>query len=198
MKVIIFLFIASIAYQSIAQDNHQSEVEAFQKKMNKKFKNPKQSPLPEKEIADFKGLDYFPIDEHYSVFAKFIRYDNPGITKIKTSTKRIAYYYKYAKLEFTLDSQTHQLNVYQSSKNFDSNKKRLFLLFTDLTNGKESYAGGRYINLTIPDGDEIILDFNKSYNPYCAYNYNYSCPIPPAENHLEVSIKAGVKKAPKH
>ena len=69
----------------------------------------------------------------------------------------------------------------------------LFLPFTDLTNGEATYAGGRYIDLAIPDGDTLIIDFNKSYNPYCAYNKKYSCPIVPKVNHLEIDINAGVK-----
>ena len=72
-------------------------------------------------------------------------------------------------------------------------KNYLFLPYTDLTNGFESYGGGRYIDLTIPDCNEIIIDFNKSYAPSCAYNHSYSCPVPPKENHLNVRIEAGVK-----
>ena len=69
----------------------------------------------------------------------------------------------------------------------------MFLPFTDLTNGEETYEGGRYIELEIPDKNYIVIDFNKAYNPYCAYNYIYSCPIPPEENDLKIEIKAGVK-----
>ena len=63
----------------------------------------------------------------------------------------------------------------------------------DKTNGKESYGGGRYLDLEIPEDKIIILDFNKAYNPYCAYSDRYSCPIPPIENHLDVAINAGFK-----
>ena len=69
----------------------------------------------------------------------------------------------------------------------------LFVPFTDLTNGKETYGGGRYMDVEIPEGDSIVLDFNKAYNPYCAYSTNYSCPIPPKENDLPISINAGLK-----
>ena len=181
--------------QSIAQESYQAEVKTFQKKMNEKFKNPKKSPLPDKKIKGFDGLDYFPIDKNYRIVAQFTRYEKPDIAQINTSTKRIANYYKYAKLTFTIKGKNHKLDVYQSIENYKSKaNKRLFLLFTDLTNGNGSYAGGRYIDLAIPEDEEIIIDFNKSYNPYCAYSYNYSCPIPPAENHLDIHIKAGVKK----
>ena len=72
------------------------------------------------------------------------------------------------------------------------------LPFTDLTNGNETYSGGRYIDLEIPEGNTIRIDFNKSYNPYCAYTEGYSCPIPPAENNLGYTITAGVKKPKSH
>ena len=70
----------------------------------------------------------------------------------------------------------------------------MFLPFSDLTNGKESYIGGRYIDIEIQDAAVWEIDFNKAYNPYCAYNHKYSCPIVPLENDLEVAIYAGVKK----
>jgi uncharacterized protein (DUF1684 family) len=72
-------------------------------------------------------------------------------------------------------------------------KKYLFIPFRDLTSGKESYGGGRYIDTEIPAGETLILDFNRAYNPYCAYSHRYSCPIPPEENTLKVEIRAGEK-----
>ena len=72
-------------------------------------------------------------------------------------------------------------------------KDYLFFPFTDLTNGEESYSGGRYIDLHIPEGEEIVIDFNKAYNPYCAYASGFSCPIVPKENHLSLRITAGIK-----
>jgi uncharacterized protein (DUF1684 family) len=86
------------------------------------------------------------------------------------------------------------LNVYQSHtlREKEGYKDYLFLPFTDLTNGNETYGSGRYIDLRIPERETIIIDFNKAYNPYCAYNYGYACPIPPKENKLKVEIRAGV------
>jgi uncharacterized protein len=88
------------------------------------------------------------------------------------------------------------LNIY---RNIDLSKKKeyknyLFLPFLDLTSGNESYGGGRYIDMRIPKGNIITIDFNKAYNPYCAYNHKYSCPVVPDENNLNIEIKAGVKK----
>ena len=77
-------------------------------------------------------------------------------------------------------------------------KDYLFLPFLDDTNGEGSYGGGRYIDLRIPDSDTMIIDFNTAYNPYCAYNDRYSCPIVPRQNYLDVAIEAGVKAFKKH
>jgi uncharacterized protein (DUF1684 family) len=74
----------------------------------------------------------------------------------------------------------------------------LFLPFLDDTNGETSYAGGRYLDLRIPKNDLIILDFNETYNPYCAYNERYSCPIVPRENYIPLKIEAGIKAFKKH
>ena len=93
------------------------------------------------------------------------------------------------------------INEYKRTDGFedkDEYKDYLFLPFTDLTNGDTTYGGGRYIDMRIPEKNTIILDFNQSYNPYCAYGGNYSCPIPPAENNLDIAITAGVKKFKAH
>ena len=74
----------------------------------------------------------------------------------------------------------------------------LFLPFKDLTNGKETYGGGRFMDILIPDTDKIILDFNKAYNPYCAFSHRYSCPLPPFENWLKTEIPAGEKLKQNH
>ena len=115
---------------------------------------------------------------------------------MKTSTTRLPEYKKYGELHFTIDEVAYKLNVYQSMdlKKKKEYKNHLFLPFSDLTNGKESYIGGRYIDIEIQDAAVWEIDFNKAYNPYCAYNHKYSCPIVPLENDLEVAIYAGVKK----
>ena len=94
-----------------------------------------------------------------------------------------------------MDGTEYTLNVYQSQQlSTDPDyADYLFVPFTDATNGESTYPSGRYLDLHIPQGETVLLDFNRAYNPYCAYNARYSCPIPPAENHLEIPIKAGVK-----
>ena len=93
--------------------------------------------------------------------------------------------------DFKLKGQQFNLNIYQNVESED--KDYLFLPFSDETNGIESYGGGRYIDLRIPEGNQLTIDFNSAYNPYCAYNDKYSCPLTPRKNHLDVEVKAGIK-----
>lgn len=169
---------------------------AFQKNLDREYADKKESPLTEKDRQEFKGLDYFPVDGKYFVEAKFIRTENEQPFEMKTSTARRPMYVKYGEAVFTIDSKECRLNIYRSIDLSKTEKYRdyLFLPFLDLTSGEESYGGGRYIDLKIPEGDTIVIDFNRAYNPYCAYNSKYSCPVTPRENTLDVAIKAGVKK----
>ena len=148
------------------------------------------------DLKHFKGLDFYPIDEKYIVEAIFIRTKKEKSFKMKTTTSRTPIYKKYGELHFSIDGKELKLNVYQ---NVDLKKKPgyddyLFLPFSDLTCGKDSYIGGRYIDMRIPKSGKVTIDFNQAYNPYCAYNYEYSCPIVPLENDLDIEINAGVKK----
>jgi uncharacterized protein (DUF1684 family) len=174
----------------------ETSVAKFQKDLNSEYADAKTSPLTAEDLAVFKTLDFYPINEKFFVIAKFIRTKNEKPFEMKTSTDRKPLYVKYGELSFTIEGSDFKLNVY---KNIELSKKAeykdyLFLPFSDLTSGKESYIGGKYIDLRIPNGDTIAIDFNTSYNPYCAYNHKYSCPKVPLENDLNIEIKAGVKK----
>ncbi|RTY75224.1 DUF1684 domain-containing protein [Flavobacterium sp. LS1R10] len=173
-----------------------SAVAKFQKELNSEYADAKTSPLTPKDLAEFKTLDFYPANETFYVVAKLVRTKKEKPFEMKTSTDRKPLYVKYGELSFTIDGRDLKLNVY---KNMELSKKEeykdyLFLPFSDLTTGNESYIGGKYIDLKIPKGDAIVIDFNTSYNPYCAYNFTYSCPIVPLENDLDIEIKAGVKK----
>ncbi len=140
------------------------------------------------------ALDFFPANDTFSVTAIFKRTAKEKAFPMKTTTERLPEYLKYGELHFQLKGKSCQLNVYQ---NVQLMKKQgfedyLFLPFTDLTNGSETYGGGRYIDFKIPKTKSVILDFNKAYNPYCAYNEAYSCPIPPPENFIAEEVRAGV------
>ncbi|MFV5699266.1 DUF1684 domain-containing protein [Flavobacterium sp. ZT3R17] len=173
-----------------------SAVAKFQKDLNTEYADVKTSPLTTEDLAVFKALDFYPANEKFFVIAKFVRTKKEKPFEMKTSTDRKPLYVKYGEVFFTLDGKELKLNVY---RNIELSKKAsykdyLFLPFSDLTSGNESYIGGKYIDLRIPKGDTIVIDFNTSYNPYCAYSHKYSCPKVPLENDLNIEIKAGVKK----
>ena len=177
-----------------AQKTEQTVAE-FQQELTEHFKNPEESPL-KKKAKKFKGHDFFKIDSSMRIEAKFVRSFNAIPFQMKTTTSRLPTYEKYGVANFQLEGKERSLTIYQSHslRETEEHKNYLFLPFTDLSNGEESYIGGRFIDLQIPNGDTIVIDFNKAYNPYCAYSSDYSCPIPPKENHLNVAILAGVKK----
>jgi uncharacterized protein (DUF1684 family) len=173
------------------------DIKNHQEMLNEEYANPKTSPLYDRHRVDFEGLDFFAPDERFRVKARLIVTPNTTPFMMPTTNKKVEKEERvYGILEFELLSKTYQLEVYQSSDLMKTTQYAdyLFLPFTDLTNGKETYGGGRYIDLRIPKSDSIIVDFNKSYNPFCAYNVNYACPKVPKVNHLEVAIQAGVKK----
>lgn len=190
---LIFLF--SILTKINAQSGFKEEQHRYRKSLNKTFKSKKKSPLPYADIVNFKGLDFFEANERYKVTAIFIKNEKPVTFKMKTSTSRLPAYVKYGTVKFVIDDNTYTLNLYQgvASEVSKKYKNHLFLPFTDLTNSVETYEGGRYIDIFIPESNTIIIDFNKAYNPYCAYSHRYSCPVTPVENTLDTRIEAGVK-----
>jgi uncharacterized protein (DUF1684 family) len=193
----IFIFIVLIAFNfGFSQKKFNSiDVEKFQKKINSEYADAKTSPLEEKDLKTFKTLAFYPVSNKYFVNAKLVKAENEKAFEMKTSTDRKPKYIKYGTVSFVIDGKSLKLNVYQDVElsKTDEYKDYLFLPFSDLTCGKESYIGGRYIDLKIPIGNTISIDFNQAYNPYCAYNHKYSCPIVPLENDLNVAIRAGVK-----
>lgn len=164
-----------------------SEVSDFRKEKDELFGTTKDSPLTHKQKSVFKGLKYFPEDSKYHVSATLEKEDG-GLIDIKTSAGDTEAYKKYGKIKFEIDGAEQSLNVYKST---DSD--HLFLAVRDKTNQSETYHDGRYIEIE-EEGGKIDLDFNYAYNPYCAYNDNFRCPITPEENALDIEIKAGEKK----
>lgn len=191
--VYIFLLFSSIL---LAQKNNEQTSKEYQEELNDSFKDSLHSPLTEEDRQNFEGLDFFPIDKKYIVSAKFVKAKRQKPFEMQTTTARKPKYIKFGELHFTIDGKELVLNVY---KNIDLSKRKgfedyLFLPFLDETNGIETYGGGRYLDMRVPKTKEVTIDFNKAYNPYCAYNHEYSCPIVPLENELAIEIKAGVKK----
>jgi uncharacterized protein len=165
--------------------------------LNSEFRDTLESPLIKQDLKDFKQIDFFPVRVRYCVSAKLQRTPAAMPFEMPRSKGNTGTYRKYGEATFSLNGKDCKLALYQSMKLINDEKYAdfLFLPFADITNGKKTYDNGRFLDLKIPLADEIIIDFNKAYNPLCAYgNPKYSCPIPPKENHLQVAIKAGVKK----
>ncbi len=167
----------------------------FQRELNEEFKNPETSPLPDRYRKNFESLDFFAPDTTLIVKAKFVLTPEALPFSMPTTTGEKSTEVVYGIAHFSLNGKEHQLEIYQNKELIlqEESKDYLFLPFADKTNGEETYTGGRYINLSIPDTDTITIDFNRAYNPYCAYNKKYSCPLVPGINNLDASILAGVK-----
>jgi len=201
MKHPILSLLLVFAFLSCAQEKEPllGETE-WQKQINADFKDASKSPLKENDLKYFKGLEFFPFDSAYVVKATLERTPAEKPFKMKTTTERLPEYVKYGVVIFQLKGNTYKLNIYQNLDlmNEEGYEDYLFLPFLDDTNGEESYGGGRYVECRIPNGDALEIDFNEAYNPYCAYNDKYSCPIVPRENYVPTKVEAGVKVFEKH
>ena len=202
----ISLLISLIAFFTtnlFAQESKQEaldDISIFREEQEEHFSDPEESPLTKGDLEHFEELEYFPIDLNLRVKAKFTKHKSMKLFYMKTSTDRLPKYGRYAELTFEIEGKSYKLQAYQSQSLLgqEEYENYLFVPFTDISCGDTSYGGGRYLDIDIPEGGEVILDFNKSYNPYCAYNSKYSCPIPPRENDLNVEILAGIKDYGKH
>jgi len=187
---LLLLLCFNVVSQAVIEENL-----AWRKKQNAEFRNPDKSPLKDEDRKHFDSLAFFPIDEGYHVKAYLQLTPDSVPFKMKTSTDRLPDYRQWATAYFTINGKSFSLPVFQGLGLMQRPglKDYLFIPFTDLTNGISTYGGGRYVEGRIPEGDTLIIDFNKAYNPLCAYNDRYSCPIPPAGSHLDIEIKAGEK-----
>ena len=150
--------------------------------------NAPDSPIPGAERATFAGLRYFAPAAEFRVVARLTRQPVLLPQPLAMSLGAPESYQRWGTAEFELSGQLQKLVLLQKAGD-----KQLFVPFTDPTNSQQTYAAGRYLDLPLPtaEANELALDFNQAYNPYCAYNHDYSCPKPPAENRLTVAVTAG-------
>ena len=175
----------------------------YQQKLNAVFKDASKSPLKNKDLKSFKGLDFFPVDSSYIIIASIEKTPDTPFLGMATNTDEKSYYRKFGILTFTLKEKEMQLTLYESLEESENPvfEDYLFLPFTDETSGSDSYGGGRYMDVfksKINTNGTLELNFNNTYNPYCAYNDDYSCPLTPRDNHLSMEILAGVKDFKKY
>jgi uncharacterized protein (DUF1684 family) len=151
------------------------------------------SERPEKEA--FEHLLYYPPDRGYAVPAKLVRLAEPEEVEMLTSRSLKKTFYRYARIRFRLEGEDQELTAFKSTLD-GGGSRSLFIPFRDATSGSETYGAGRFLDVEEPEGEELILDFNRAYNPLCNYSPAYNCPIPPRENHLPVAVRAGEKTYP--
>ncbi len=157
------------------------------KDLEKWFRTSDESPIEDQ--AAFKGLDYYAPDIDFRVVAKLVPYQGEDkILEIHNTDGSVDPYERYAFLHFELGGSPQKLLLLKHEGVFS-------LMWKDGTSGKTTYGGGRYLDFTAADikSNQMVVDFNKAYSPYCAYNHQYACPLPPAENTLTVSVAAGEK-----
>ncbi len=195
MKYTILLTFVFIYFISISQSTYSDSIVFARIDKQIALADTAKHVLNAKDLEHFQALDYFPIDTHLIVEAKW-ELNKGKKFKMPTSTTREPIYRRYGYLHFTLNNQQYTLTVYQ---NMELKKKKayqnyFFVPFRDQTSGSSTYGGGRYMDLYIfKNQNAVTIDFNSCYNPYCAYSHRYSCPIPPKENILTIPIEAGEK-----
>lgn len=161
----------------------------------KKSEMLKDERFPLKNEKDFAGIKYYKANDKYRVNCTFQKTEGAKPFDLPTYSGKTRPYIEYGRLSCPVEKNMVQLSIYRSIANLQIYKNHLFLPFKDLTTDRETYGGGRYIDLQLDDiKDNVIeIDFNKCYNPWCAYSDGFNCPIPPKENQLNIAIKAGEK-----
>ena len=198
-KTLVPYLLCMVFLGSCATENgldYPKQVNAYRDSVDATFRHVEHTILLQEDLIGFQGLSYFPADPKFRINAEFEKIEEGDTSRMFTSTDRRPLYKVYGILKFMVDGKNHQLTLYQNQDALkeDPSFDEVFCPFKDLTNGNETYGGGRYLDFKLYQLENPVLDFNYCYNPYCAYNYKYSCPIPPKENHLPIRIPAGVKK----
>lgn len=161
-----------------------SELDDFRREKDDFFKTHPQSPLTREQKQSFTGLSYFPENPALRLEVPVEAFEPKETIRMQTSTGDVQDYEKHGRFKFSVDGEEAELTIYSGEHGY-------FLPFADALAGSETYGAGRYLEPE-PLGDgKFLVDFNQAYNPYCAYNPNWSCPLTPFENRLKVPIRAG-------
>ena len=174
------------------EQGYAKEVEEWRKEKDKYFMYDYDSPIPHETRHEFKGLSYYSYDSKFRLTAKMKPVSSSDIIQMVTSKGTAQPYRKRGILEFRIDATLCNLSVYKRAW-VQEDDPHLFIPFRDSTSGKETYGAGRYLDMEEDKSGKYVIDFNMAYNPFCAYNENYVCPLPPRENLLSVEINAGEK-----
>ena len=176
-----------------AQRPHAEEIAAWRAEKDQFMRASDESPIPAEQRASFAPLPYFPVDEDYRTAAALKVMPSDDVIEMDTSDGKKRRMRRIGTLQFTLKGQPHTLTAFVDASERDM--RRLFVPFGDLTTGTETYPGGRYLDLDRTSTGVYDLDFNRAYHPFCLFNPEFVCPVPPKENRLTVPIRAGEKLA---
>jgi uncharacterized protein (DUF1684 family) len=178
-----------------SNDPYSQSILSFRVEKDSSFKTDLDSPLLNKDKKDFKGLHYFPVNTKVRFDSHLVKFARPDTFDILTSRGIKRKTMRYGYFPFEYESHNCKLHVYKLLDVYEKHPDYLFVPFLDSTSGGESYGSGRYLDFEENQTGEYVLDFNKAYNPLCAYGReDYRCPIPPEENRLPFAVKAGEKK----
>ncbi len=194
ITLVAIVITAAVIYTFTAAESPEAYIEKIGDERERQFKFIRfniDSPLTEEQKRSFKDLTFYPIDPAFKVKARMVPRQNKKVREVPLTDGSTERYIEHSFAEFELGGKTNRLLLLQAMNEPD--KRNFFLAFADDTSGGETYGGGRYINARQDGKNSITLDFNLAYNPYCAYNPDYACPLPPKENLLEIPITAGEK-----
>ncbi|GAB3235236.1 DUF1684 domain-containing protein [Algoriphagus aestuariicola] len=192
--VVGIVVVTAVGYMFTAGETPEDYIEKIEKERERQYKFIRfniDSPLTEEQKAKFASLTFYDIDPSYKVKARLLPIENKKVREVPLTDGSMQRYIEHSYAEFELGGKTNKLLLLQAMDEAD--KRNFFLAFADETSAKETYGGGRYLNVRQDGKNSITLDFNLAYNPYCAYNPDYACPIPPKENLLDIAIAAGEK-----
>lgn len=189
----------SVEYSPVQIDSLKTEFSKYCQEKNEAFKAEAWSPLTTVDKKSFEHLNYFPYDITWRFKGPIRIYEKQDSIKISGSRQGdIRPALRYGYFEFVREGKKQRLEIIKILPRRAGRSAHLFLGFWDQSSGRESYSGGRYIDLEENSGNEYVIDFNFAYNPYCAYSDRYSCAIPPLENRLTVAVRAGEKNYKGH
>jgi uncharacterized protein (DUF1684 family) len=188
-RVALIVLCASLGACRPAERPYQEEIAAWRTEKDAFMRGSPESPVPPDRRSAFPALAYFPVDEQFRVPAALTVVRGQDTMEMSTSTGQRRSMRRIGTLEFTLQGQPMTLTAFTEAS--DTTLTRLFVPFGDLTNGTETYQGGRYLDLDRTATGLYGLDFNRGYHPFCVFNPTFECPIPPRENELKVPIRAG-------
>ena len=191
VPVLLLILIVSACGSQPRVEDYPAKIAAIRSAKDEGFKTDKDSPIPPDKKSTLLPLAYFPIDEGYAVPASLELATDRTRIEVPTSVGKIRQLERIGALKFSLKGQSLRLTAFRDLESREAN--RLFVPFSDLTSGTETYSAGRYMELDPTPTGIYVVDFNVAYNPYCYYSPEYDCPFPPKENRLEVPIRAGEK-----